>query len=77
RRHFYGAFAVAAQFARLASESSYRSSIREPAIRQPSELLLEMERPGYNGVQGISRHFVPFLISFKEKEEEEKKKREE
>jgi hypothetical protein len=40
-----------AQSAQLASESSYRSSIREPAIRQPPELLLEMERPGYNGVQ--------------------------
>lgn len=52
RRHFYGAnFAAAAQSARLASESSYRSSIRESAIRQPPELLLEMERPGYNGVQ--------------------------
>jgi len=41
----------AAQSAQLASESSYRSSIREPAIRQAPELLLEMERPGYNGVQ--------------------------
>jgi len=52
RRHFYGANAGAvAQSARLASESSYRSSIRESAIRQPPELLLEMERPGYNGVQ--------------------------
>ncbi|TGZ49445.1 Uncharacterized protein DBV15_08256 [Temnothorax longispinosus] len=52
RRHFYGANAgAAAQSARLASESSYRSSIRESAIRQPPELLLEMERPGYNGVQ--------------------------
>lgn len=40
-----------AQSARLVSESSYRSSIRESAIRQPPELLLEMERPGYNGVQ--------------------------
>lgn len=49
KRHFYSttiatvAFA-AAQSARLASESSYRSSIRESAIRQPPELLLEMER---------------------------------
>lgn len=52
RRHFYGTdAAAAAQSARLASESSYRSSIRESAIRQPPELLLEMERPGYNGVQ--------------------------
>lgn len=50
-RHFYGNAGAAAQSARLASESSYRSSIRESAIRQPPELLLEMERPGYNGVQ--------------------------
>ncbi|KYN21374.1 hypothetical protein ALC57_06300 [Trachymyrmex cornetzi] len=52
RHNFYGTNAgAAAQSARLASESSYRSSIRESAIRQPPELLLEMERPGYNGVQ--------------------------
>lgn len=52
RHHFYGTDAgAAAQSARLASESSYRSSIWESAIRQPPELLLEMERPGYNGVQ--------------------------
>lgn len=52
RRHFYGTNAdAAAQSAQFASESSYRSSIRESAIRQPPELLLEMERLGYNGVQ--------------------------
>ena len=52
RHNFYGTNAgAAAQSTRLASESSYRSSIRESAIRQPPELLLEMERPGYNGVQ--------------------------
>ncbi|KYM76006.1 hypothetical protein ALC53_13491 [Atta colombica] len=95
RHNFYGTNAgAAAQSTRLASESSYRSSIRESAIRQPPKLLLEMERPGYNRVQRgrhlkvkylrgggrergkregergpeisweISRHFVPYLISF-------------